>query len=60
MYIRTTLAEPPPTRNYTQPCAAVRARYAREEAALMALRSREQPASGRPATAPPTNCTASH
>ena len=38
----------------------VRARYAREEAALLALRAREQAASRRPPTSPPTTCTPSH
>jgi hypothetical protein len=40
--------------------AQVRAGYAREAAALMALRSREQAASGRAATAPPATCAPSH
>ena len=40
--------------------APVRAKHAREETALMALRPREQAASGRPATSPPTTCKPSH
>ncbi len=46
--------------NFNCLSAARRAKYAREEAALLALRAREQTASGRAATAPPTGCAPSH
>jgi hypothetical protein len=39
---------------------ALRARYAKEEEMLRAIRTREQAASGRPATLPPTACIGSH
>ena len=40
--------------------ASVRARYARHEERLRAIRPREQAASRRPATLPPTTCIRSH